>query len=202
VTPVAGDMPMRPSTLVAALLALWLAACAPVTPAAPGPASSLGAYVPTPPEVVERMLALAGVTGDDMVYDLGSGDGRIVIHAARRYGARAVGVEIDPTLVWFSVRNARRAGVEDRATFLQQDALGVDVSPATVVTLYLTPAANLRLRPILRRQLRPGARVVSHEHDMGEWAPDRVERVVLAGGIEHTIYLWRIVPRAQNRSWR
>jgi SAM-dependent methyltransferase len=138
------------------------------------------------------MLALAEIGPRDVVYDLGSGDGRIVIHAAERYGARGVGVEIDPILVWFAVRSARRAGVDDRVTFLRQDALTVDVAPATVVTLYLTPAANLRLRPILQAQLRPGARVVSHAHDMGDWRPDRSERVVLTDGAEHTIHLWRI----------
>lgn len=177
----------------AAVSVVLLAGCAAGTvPAAPA-ASVLAAYAPTPPAVVERMLALAEVGPADVVYDLGSGDGRIVIHAAKRYEARGVGVELDATLVWFSVRNARRAGVDDRVTFLRQDALTVDVAPATVVTLHLTPAANVRLRPILQARLRPGARVVSHAHDMGYWRPDRSERVVVAAdGAEHTIHLWRI----------
>lgn len=143
-------------------------------------------------EVVERMLELAEVTADDLVYDLGSGDGRIVILAARRYGARAVGVEVDPILVWFSRRDARRARVDHLVSFLHEDALAVDISLATVVTLYLTPQANLLLRPILQKQLRSGARVISHAHDMGDWVPDRVERIRAKAGDEHTLFLWRI----------
>lgn len=138
------------------------------------------------------MLELGEVTKDDVLYDLGAGDGRIVILAARRFGARAVGVEIDPTLVWFSRQSARRERVEHLASFLHQDALSVDLSPATVVTLYLTREANLMLRPIIRAQLRPGARVVSHAHDMGDWIPDRVHHVTSSRGDVHTLYLWRI----------
>lgn len=138
------------------------------------------------------MLALAEVTRDDVVYDLGSGDGRIVILAAKRYGARGVGVEIDPTLVWFSTRQAKRERVDDLVTFIHQNALVADISPATVVTLYLTQDANLKFRPILWRQLRAGARVVSHAHDMGDWAPERVERIIAGSGEEHTMFLWRI----------
>lgn len=138
------------------------------------------------------MLQLASVTRDDVVYDLGSGDGRIVILAARRYGARGVGVEIDPKLVWFAGQEARRHQVEHLVTFLHADALTADVSPATVVTLFLTPQANLLLRPKLQRELRLGARVVSHEHHMGDWPPQRVERVIAKSGSFHTLYLWRI----------
>jgi SAM-dependent methyltransferase len=156
------------------------------------PTPTLGAFEPSPIEVVERMLELAEVTRDDVVYDLGSGDGRIVILAAQRYGARGVGVEIDPRLVWFSRRNARRAQVDHLVSFLHQDALTADVAPATVVTLYLSPDANRRLRPILRAQLPPGARVVSHAHDMGDWPPDRIERVASRSGMQHMLYLWRI----------
>jgi protein-L-isoaspartate O-methyltransferase len=186
---------MKRLPVVACMATLLLSGfgCAPG--AFTGPAASapnLGQFVPTPMEVVERMLELAEVTADDVVYDLGSGDGRIVILAARRYGARAVGVEIDPVLVWFSRRDAKQARVDHLVTFLHQDALDVDISPATVVTLYLTPQANLLLRPVLQRQLRPGARVVSHAHDMGDWAPDRVERIRSKGGDEHTLFLWRI----------
>lgn len=143
-------------------------------------------------EVVVRMLQLADITRDDIVYDLGSGDGRIVIEAARRHGARGVGVEIDPQLVWFARRDAKRHQVDHLVTFVNDDALTVDVSAATVVTLFLTPQANVLLRPKLQRQLRPGARVVSHWHDMGEWAPERVERVAVVGGETRPIYLWRI----------
>jgi len=179
---------------VAAIVAVfWTCGCGPAAASgALGPAPNLGAFVPTPVEVVERMLALAEVGSEDVVYDLGSGDGRIVILAAQRYQARGVGVEIDPTLVWFSRRSAEREGVLHLVTFREQDALTVDVAPATVVTLYLTPKANLLLRPTLQRRLRPGARVVSHAHDMGDWPPDRVERVTSRRGEEHTLYLWRI----------
>lgn len=143
-------------------------------------------------EVVERMLQLAAVTRDDVVFDLGSGDGRIVILAARRYRARGVGVEIDPQLVWFSRRNAKRNQVDHLVTFVNADALTVDVSAATVVTLFLTRQANLLLRPKLLSQLRGGARVVSHWHDMGDWVPERVDHVTLSSGATHTVYLWRI----------
>jgi predicted RNA methylase len=176
------------------LFVTWsFAACASWTPLNQlGPAPNLGAFVPTPTEVVERMLELAEVTKDDVVYDLGSGDGRIVILAAKRYGARGVGVEIDPLLVWFSNRSAKREGVTHLVRFLHQDALTVDLSQATVVTLYLTQEANLSLRPILQKQLRPGARVVSHAHYMGDWVPERVESIIARSGEEHTVYLWRI----------
>jgi ribosomal protein L11 methylase PrmA len=126
------------------------------------------------------------------VFDLGSGDGRIVILAAWRYGARGVGVEIDPLLVRFARQNATRNQVDHLVTFVHGDALGVDLSAATVVTLFLTPQANLLLRPKLLSELRRGARVVSHWHDMGDWAPERVERVTSRRGEPHTVYLWRI----------
>jgi len=173
------------------VLALCLAGCAAWSPPQPPPAN-LGAFAPTPIEVAVRMLELAEVGPTDVVYDLGSGDGRIVILAAQRYQARGVGVEIDPTLIWFSRRDAERARVGHLVSFREQDALTVNIAGATVVTLYLTKEANLALRPRLRAQLRPGARVVSHAHDMGDWPPDRVERVALKGGAEHTLFLWRI----------
>jgi predicted RNA methylase len=179
--------------VVAALaVALALAACvrAPGPPAPAGP--NLGTYYPTPIEVVHRMLELAGTTRDDVVYDLGSGDGRIVVTAARRFGARGVGVEIDPQLVWFSRDRARREGVEGLVTFRNEDALAVDLSGATVVTLYLSPQGNRLLRPKLQRELRAGARVVSHTHDMGDWPPDAVEQVTARSGEVHVLYLWRI----------
>jgi SAM-dependent methyltransferase len=156
----------------------------------PAPAS-LAPYVPTPSDVVDRMLVLAGVTAKDVVYDLGCGDGRIVIAAAQRYGARGVGVDIDPERVAESQANARKAGVEKLVTFRQQDALTVDVSPATVVTLYLLSASNLKLRPLLTRQLKPGARIVSHSFAMGDWEPAAVDRFQDSRGIERTLYLWK-----------
>ncbi len=159
---------------------------------AQSPPPSLGRFEPSPIEIVERMLQLASVTSEDVVYDLGTRDGRIVILAARRHGARGVGVEIDAQLVWFSRQEAKRHQVEHLVTFVHADALTADVSAATVVTLFLTPQANLLLRAKLRRELRPGARVVSHEHHMGDWAPERVERVRAGSGSVHTLYLWRI----------
>jgi SAM-dependent methyltransferase len=151
-------------------------------------------YVQTPHEVVAEMLRLAEVGRDDVVYDLGSGDGRLVIAAARDFGARGVGVEIDPRLVASSAESARRAGVGDRVSFREADLFQVDLSDATVVTLYLSRALNLRLRPKLLRELRPGARIVSHDFDMGEWAPTRTIRVDLRDRGAR-VYLWVVTPR-------
>ena len=143
-------------------------------------------YEPTPPEVVRKMLDLANVGASDVVYDLGCGDGRIVIEAARR-GARAVGVDIDPQRIREARENARAAGVEDRVEFREGDLFDADVGPATVVTLFLWPKVNLRLRPQLQSQLRPGSRVVSYWHDMGDWRP---RATVDAGRAK--LYLWVI----------
>jgi len=130
-------------------------------------------YVPTPMDVVDAMLNVAAVSGSDVVYDLGSGDGRIVIEAARRFGATGVGVELDPMLVKRAREGAKKAGVADRVSFVQADLFKTDLSKATVVTLYLSPSINLRLRSKLQRELRPGSRVVSHRFPIGDWAPDR-----------------------------
>lgn len=154
-------------------------------------AQSLAPFVPTPQDVVERMLELAAVTRDDVVYDLGCGDGRLVITAARKYGARGVGIDIDPERIAESQANAKAAGVEHFVTFQLQDALTADVTPATVVTLYLLSSSNLKLRPLLTRQLRPGARIVSHAFSMGDWQPDKVETFTDANGSTRTIYLWK-----------
>ena len=151
---------------------------------------SLAPFVPTPQDVVDRMLELAGVTKNDVVYDLGCGDGRIVITAAERYGARGVGVDIDPLRVAESIENARRAGVSHLVEFFEQDALKVDVSKATVVTLYLLSSSLLKLRPILTRQLRPGARIVSHAFSMGDWEADKVDRFTDLRGNTRTLYVW------------
>ena len=135
-------------------------------------------FVPTPDEVVDAMLKLAAVTAKDTVYDLGCGDGRIVIAAAQKYGARGVGIDIDPERIDEARANARAAGVTDRVQFLVGDLFKSDFSPATVVTLYLLPVINQRLRPQLWRQLAVGTRVVSHEFDMGvTWPPERTEMV-------------------------
>ena len=143
-------------------------------------------FVPTPQEVVDKMIELAGVKKGDVVYDLGSGDGRIVITAAKK-GARAVGFDIDGDLVKESRENIRKAGLEKSAEIKQQDILTVDLSAATVVTMYLLPDVNLKVKPNLLKQLKPGSRVVSHAFDMGDWKPDKTERV---NG--RTIYLWTI----------
>jgi len=159
-------------------------------------AEKLAPFVPTPMAVVEKMLEIAEVKSGDVVYDLGSGDGRIVIAAARRYGVRAVGFEIDPELVRLSRENARRAGVSHLVEFRQEDILKADLSQATVVTLYLFPEANRLLRPILWRQLKPGARIVSNDFDMDDWQADKVEAVQdPAEGLFYTLYLWRMDSR-------
>lgn len=149
-------------------------------------------FVATPPDVVDRMLALAQVTARDAVYDLGCGDGRIVIAAARTYGARGVGVDIDPARIAEARQHAREAGVEHLVTFRVEDARTTDVSDATVVTLYLVAALNAQLRPRLMMQLRPGTRIVSHNFPIGDWEPDRVEVLRSADGQTRTLYLWRI----------
>ena len=155
------------------------------------PSQSLAPYVATPADVVERMLDLAQVTTGDVVYDLGCGDGRIPIAAAKR-GARGVGIDLDPQRIAESNANAKAAGVTDRVEFRVQDALTVDVSPATVVTLYLLSSSNAKLRPILTRQLKPGARVVSHAFSMGStWPADTVDTFTTVRGDEVTLYLWR-----------
>lgn len=145
-------------------------------------------YVPTPNEVMKQMLKMAKVTENDVVYDLGSGDGRIVINAAQTYGARGVGVEIDPELVKKATENAQKAGVSNLVEFRQQDLFQADISEATVVTLYLLPNVNLRLKSKLLEELKPGTRIVSHAFDMGDWQPQQVEQV---NGT--TIYYW-VVP--------
>ena len=134
-------------------------------------------FVPTPHEVVAEMLNMAEVTKEDVVYDLGCGDGRIVIAAAKHYGARGVGVDIDPQLIKVCRENARKAGVTNRVTFLLRDLFETELREATVVALYLTPELNLQLRPKLFRELKPGARIVSHDFDMGDWKPDAMREM-------------------------
>lgn len=150
-------------------------------------------FVPTPQGVVDRMLEMAKVKADDVVYDLGSGDGRIVITAAKRYGARGVGYDLNPRRINESNRNASEAGVTERVRFEQADLFEVDLSGATVVTLYLLPDVNMKLRPKLLA-LKPGTRVVSHNYHMGDWEPlERAEMEVL--GANHFIYYWEVPAR-------
>lgn len=157
-------------------------------------------YVPTPHHVVADMLRLAGTRKEDVVYDLGCGDGRVVIMAAKEYGTRGVGVDIDPQRIAESRENARQAGVVDRVQFLQQNLFETDVREATLVTLYLLPQLNRQLRPRLLSDLRPGTRVVSHDFDMGEWHPDKVIQVPGAS-YEHTVYYW-VIPAQVDGLWR
>ena len=143
-------------------------------------------YEPTPMPVVRAMLALADVKPSDVVYDLGSGDGRMVITAAKEFGARGVGIEIDPVLVARAEANARTAGVLDRVSFRQGDMFAADISAASVVTLFLHPRPNLRLRPKLQAELPSGARIVSYIWNMGDWAPHQERRIN-----RRKIFLWR-----------
>lgn len=151
----------------------------------------LAPFFATPPDVVDRMLALAQVTATDVVYDLGSGDGRIPIAAAVKHGARGVGIDIVPARIEESKANALKAGVADRVEFRLEDVMTADVSGASVVTLYLLSSSNQKLRPRLMQQLKPGSRIVSHAFSMGpEWPADKVDRYTTESGDVVTLYLW------------
>jgi SAM-dependent methyltransferase len=152
-------------------------------------------FVPTPNDVVNKMLELARVTPKDVVYDLGCGDGRIVITAAQKYGARGVGIDIDPQRIREARDNASRGKVNDRVRFVEGDLFEADISEATVVTLYLLTELNLKLRPKLMSDLQPGTRVVSHAFAMGDWKPERTERVDGS-----SVFLWRIPPRQASNA--
>lgn len=152
-------------------------------------------YVPTPHEVVRTMLSMAGVTRNDVLYDLGCGDGRIVVTAAQKYGTRGTGVDIDPERIKESNDNARKAGVTDKVRFIQKSLFDVDLRDASVVTLYLLSSVNLQLRPKLLRELKPGTRVVSHDFDMDDWKPDHKTDVE-----GHTVYYW-VIPANVSGTW-
>ncbi len=175
---------MRARNLIVAAL---FAACGATAAAAREPDVI---YLPTPQDLVEDMLRLADVKRGDVLYDLGSGDGRIPVTAARKYGIRAIGIDIDPERIREAHANAKRKGVAKLVTFRQQDLFTADFREATVVTLYLLPDLNLKLRPQLLRQLRPGTRVVSHQFDMGDWKPDKT---LESNG--RTVYFWVIPAR-------
>jgi SAM-dependent methyltransferase len=147
-------------------------------------------YVPTPQDVVDKMLELAKVTSDDVVYDLGSGDGRIVITAAQKYGAHAVGVEINPDLYRQSSSRIKELGLDDRAHIMCEDMFEVSVHRATVVTLYLLTSFNEKLRPKLERDLRPGSRIVCHDFHIPGWDAEKIVDVTSKNGIPHKIYLY------------
>lgn len=153
-------------------------------------------YEPSSPAIVNEMLRMAAVTKNDIVYDLGSGDGRIVITAAQTTGARGIGVDIDPELIAESRKNAESSNIGHLVQFRKEDLYTTDISKATVVMLYLSPDANLKLRPRLLTELKPGARVVSHSHRMGDWKPDSESEVE-----NHFIYSW-IIPSDVSGRWR
>ncbi len=148
-------------------------------------------YVPTPMSVVNEMLAMAEVTGDDVLYDLGSGDGRIPIEAAKKFGTRGVGIDLNPVRVEEANQNAKEANVTDKVRFVVGDIFKEDFSEATVVTLYLLPDVNLKLRDRIR-EMKPGTRVVSHNYDMGDWTPEKSKKVTSDSGVDHYVYFWRV----------
>ncbi len=149
-------------------------------------------FVPTTPEVIDRMLELARVKPGDIVYDIGSGDGAIIIRAAKKYGVKGVGIEIDRELVLKARNNAFREKVEHLVEFRAQDAFTADISPATIVTLYMLPEFNAKFRPILEQRLKPGSRVVSHDFPIEGWVPDKVEVIKGTWFHDHTVLLFEI----------
>ena len=179
---------MRLRTCVLSLAIVAAFAAPALAQTAPAPLRSPDViFVPTPQEVVDAMLKLANVTKADVVYDLGSGDGRIPITAARTYGARGVGIDIDPQRIKEATANLKEANVGDRVRFLNQDLFTTNISEATVVTLYLLPSLNLKVLPKLNAELKPGTRIVSHAFDMGDIKPQQTQNV---NG--RTIYLWTV----------
>jgi len=158
---------------------------------------SLAPFVPTPQEVVEKMLQVAGVKKDDMVYDLGCGDGRIIITAAQKFGARATGVELDAELFRKTQARIQELKLQERVKIVNANALEVDFSPATVVTLYLLTDSNTKLKPNLEKYLKPGSRVVSHDFVVTGWAPAKVEKVNRDSRV-HTIYLYEMPPKKES----
>ena len=178
-------MTARRAVCLLVLLVAWVAPAVAQAPAQLRTPDVI--FVPTPQAVVDAMLKLAKVTKNDVIYDLGSGDGRIPITAAKTYGARGVGIDIDPQRIREATENLKTAGVGDRVKFLNQDLFTTDISEATVVTLYLLPSLNLKLLPKLNRELKPGTRIVSHAFDMGTAKP--LETLNVDG---RTVYFWTI----------
>lgn len=161
-----------------------------ISGAVSSPLHILAPFVPTPHEVVDAMLRLAHVTKDDIVYDLGCGDGRIVIAAAQKFGAHGVGVDIEPYWVEQSQSNARQAGVEHLVDFRQQDAMTVDVSEATVVTCYLVEWSIQKIKPVIAKTAKARTRIVSHNFGLADWPPLRTEKLSSDQGLPHTLHLW------------
>ena len=185
-------MPIMQRAVAAAGLAVLLCAtvataqtAAPAAPAAE-PRRPDVIFVPTPEDVVDEMLKVANVSGKDVLYDLGSGDGRIPITAAKRFGTRGLGIDIDPDRIKEANENLKKSGVGDKVKFVQGDLFELDLSQATVITLYLLPALNLKLRPKLLK-LKPGTRIVSHDFDMGDWKPEKTVKVGT-----RSVYFWTV----------
>ena len=185
---------MRTSILFPVILALSLGFAQAQPARKPVPQAPDVIFVPTPQEVVDEMLRIADVKKGDVLYDLGSGDGRIPVTAAKKFGVRAVGIDIDPERIREANENARRNGVTDLVKFRQEDLFKADFREATVVTLYLLPDLNERLRPKLWAELKPGTRIVSHQFEMGNWKP---EKVVDVNG--RAVYFWTVPPRAEKK---
>jgi ribosomal protein L11 methylase PrmA len=184
-------MTFRTLAVRTALIAALASPAMAQTPAAPPQLRTPDViFVPTPQEVVDAMLEVAKVTKNDVVYDLGSGDGRIPVTAAKKYGARAVGIDIDPQRIKEANANAQTAGVTDKVKFMNADLFTTDISEASVVTLYLLPSLNVKLMPKLKAELKPGTRIVSHAFDMGDWKPEQTLNV---NG--RTVYYWTIPKR-------
>ena len=181
-------------SLAWSLAAAWLAASSGAYAQSNGPRLDVH-FVPTPEAVVDSMLTMAKVTKDDFVIDLGSGDGRIVITAAKKFGARGMGVDLDPQRIKEATENLKKSGVADKVEFRQQNLFETDLSKATVLTMYLLPRLNLQLRPMLL-DLKPGTRLASHAFDMGDWRPDQHERVE-----GRDAYFW-VVPAKVNGRWQ
>jgi predicted O-methyltransferase YrrM len=155
-------------------------------------------YVPTHESIVAEMLSMARVGPNDVLYDLGSGDGRIVITAAKKFGTRGVGYDIDPERIREANENARKAGVTDKVRFVEGDIFDANIKDATVVTLYLLPDVNMRLRPKLLADLKPGTRVVSHNYDMGDWKPEKSKKMEV-NGTDHFVYFWTVPAKGATR---
>jgi hypothetical protein len=150
-------------------------------------------YVPTPEIVVDKMLQMAEVSGEDILYDLGSGDGRIPITASQRFGTKGVGIDLNPERVREAKENALKANVTDKVEFIEGNIFNFDFSEATVLCLYLFPEVNLKLRPRIL-EMKPGTRVISHNYHMGDWKPEQTAKIKAPNGTEHTLYLWRVPP--------
>lgn len=194
-------MRLHRSMMLSLAMILTLAMAAGATTQAPvqAPREPDVPFVPTHEKIVAEMLRVAKVNKDDVLYDLGSGDGRIVITAAKKFGTRGTGIDIDPKRVEEARENAQKAGVTDKVKFIEGDIFDADFKDATVVTLYLLPAVNLKLRPKLLSELKPGTRIVSHNYDMGDWKPQQTIKIKLPSGTEHMVYYWVVPERVAGK---